>query len=458
MSEIVLVPINSIIVGTRHRQDLGDIDALANSINSLGLLQPIGVDSQMNLVFGQRRLEACRSLEWESISARVIDVPSLLAERDENEVRKNFTISERVAIGLAVEELLGDRRGQRTDIVDSELVVNCPHVEPGQKTREVAAREAGFENETVFRRAKHVTEHGTPELVNAMDKGDVSVSAAATLSKLPQEEQKETLAGGKEAVLERVRNARDTQSDKGVEESTPPLVPARNEAHSRTPAYASPVPSPMAVSASIPVSASVPAPEPAPGPVFVPAPEQTRSGEQAARASFSGNNEWYTPAEWIEMARSAMGSIDVDPASNATAQHTVQAAEWYDQERDGLKHNWPGNVWLNPPYARGLIDVFIDKLVAQFQSGTTKQAVVLVDNRTDTRWFHILCSAASAVAFTKGRVNFYNETVESSSPTNGSVFVYLGPCVQAFKQAFDPNCLVLFTQEALLLQESHHGP
>ncbi len=153
-----------------------------------------------------------------------------------------------------------------------------------------------------------------------------------------------------------------------------------------------------------------------------------------------------------------MGSIDVDPASNATAQHTVQAAEWYDQERDGLKHNWPGNVWLNPPYARGLIDVFIDKLVAQFQSGITKQAVVLVDNRTDTRWFHILCSAASAVAFTKGRVNFYNETVESSSPTNGSVFVYLGPCVQAFKQAFDPNCLVLFTQEALLLQESHHGP
>ncbi|MEO5351226.1 MAG: ParB N-terminal domain-containing protein [Magnetococcus sp. YQC-3] len=447
MPEIVLVPINHIIVGTRHRQDLGDLDALANSINSLGLLQPIGVDSQMNLVFGQRRLEACRSLEWESISARVIDVPSLLAERDENEVRKDFTPSERVVIGKAVEDLLSERHGsnQYQTKVD---VQNIAHpLVPGQKSREIAAQAAGFGNAETYRQAKQVVENGTPALVNAMDKGDVSVSAAAVLSKLPQEEQKEALAGGKEAVLDRVRKARDAQSDKGVEESPPPLVPVQAE-----------VPLPTAVSASISVSASVPAPEPAPAPAFVPAPEQTRSGEQAARASFSGNNEWYTPAEWIELARSAMGSIDVDPASNATAQHTVQAAEWYDQERDGLKHNWPGNVWLNPPYARGLIDLFIDKLVAQFQSGTTKQAVVLVDNRTDTRWFHILCSAASAVAFTKGRVNFYNETVESSSPTNGSVFVYLGPCVQAFKQAFDSNCLVLFTQEALLLQESHHGP
>ena len=58
----------------------------------------------------------------------------------------------------------------------------------------------------------------------------------------------------------------------------------------------------------------------------------------------------------------------------------------------------------------------------------------------------------------QGRVNFYNEMVESSSPANGSVFVYLGPCVQAFKQAFDSNCLVLFTQEALSHQETGYGP
>jgi phage N-6-adenine-methyltransferase len=170
-----------------------------------------------------------------------------------------------------------------------------------------------------------------------------------------------------------------------------------------------------------------------------------KSGGQAAMASNSGNNEWYTPSEWIERARQAMRSIDVDPASNATAQNTVQASEWYDQERDGLKQEWHGNVWLNPPYARGLIEAFVERLLEQYQSGNTQQAIVLVDNRTDTRWFQQLCSVASAVAFTKGRVNFYNETVESSSPANGSAFVYLGRNFQAFRQAFESHCLVLFT-------------
>ena len=173
------------------------------------------------------------------------------------------------------------------------------------------------------------------------------------------------------------------------------------------------------------------------------APGENGGGIKTVLAGYTGNVEWYTPAKWIEMARMAMGTIDVDPASCAMAQRTVNAAEWYDQERDGLKHDWPGNVWLNPPYARGLIEEFIDRLVAQFQSGITKQAVVLVDNRTDTRWFHALCSMATAVAFTKGRVNFYNESVDSSSPANGSVFVYLGQDWASFKKAFADDCLIL---------------
>jgi hypothetical protein len=43
-----------------------------------------------------------------------------------------------------------------------------------------------------------------------------------------------------------------------------------------------------------------------------------------------------------------------------------------------------GNVWLNPPYARGLIEAFAEKLVYEYTNGRCRQAIVLVDNRTAT--------------------------------------------------------------------------
>ncbi|MBF0461956.1 MAG: response regulator [Magnetococcales bacterium] len=83
MPAIVNVPINRIVMGPLFRQEMGNVEILANSIDLLGLLRPIGVDSNMNLVFGQKRLGACRLLAWETIPARVLDIPSLLAESDQ---------------------------------------------------------------------------------------------------------------------------------------------------------------------------------------------------------------------------------------------------------------------------------------------------------------------------------------------------------------------------------------
>jgi protein gp37 len=194
------VPIQSITVGERHRKQMGDLNALADSIHEHGLLQPIGITKDRRLVFGERRLRACRDiLQWDEIPARIVDVASIVeGEYAENQVRKDFTPSERVAIGKAIEELIGNRSGRPSD---GEKVANSPPLEQGAKTRDIAAKAAGFGGATTYRDAKKVIEEGVPELLAAMDAGDVSVSAAAKLANLPADEQAEAVAKPKQELL-----------------------------------------------------------------------------------------------------------------------------------------------------------------------------------------------------------------------------------------------------------------
>lgn len=104
-------PISSIKVGGRIRKDLGDLDALAESItNNGGLLQPILIKSDGTLIAGERRLAACKVIGREHIEVNVRNdfasaAALLIAERDENTCRKDFTPSEAVALGKKLEKL-----------------------------------------------------------------------------------------------------------------------------------------------------------------------------------------------------------------------------------------------------------------------------------------------------------------------------------------------------------------
>lgn len=158
----------------------------------------------------------------------------------------------------------------------------------------------------------------------------------------------------------------------------------------------------------------------------------------------TGNNERYTPAVYIEAARAAMGSIDVDPASNKHAQKTIKAGKYYTAKNSGLKAKWIGNVWLNPPYEKGLVDLFANKLLLELETGNATAAIVLTNNSTDSGWFQKLFIAASATAFPKKRIQFYDANDEKTSPTNGQTFFYFGNHADRFKQefsAFGPGCM-----------------
>lgn len=153
-------------------------------------------------------------------------------------------------------------------------------------------------------------------------------------------------------------------------------------------------------------------------------------------AKWTGDPESYTPARYVEAAREVMGGIDLDPASNAFAQKTVKAGEWHDESQDGLLQEWGGRVFLNPPYSFPAVGNFIEKLCAGYNDGKVTAAILLTNNNTDTKWWHLATRHAAAVCFTAGRINFYKADGSETQPTNGQTFFYLGNTASAFRAEF----------------------
>lgn len=156
------------------------------------------------------------------------------------------------------------------------------------------------------------------------------------------------------------------------------------------------------------------------------------NGHQSANT----DDEWYTPAEYIEAARKVMGSIDCDPASNDFAQQTVKADTYFTQDNSGLENVWRGNVWLNPPYSKVIMH-FAEHLFDYLEQCEVQQAIVLVNNGTDTKWFHRFLESASAICFVRGRIAFEKpQGTGNQSPNKGQLFLYYGARKKTFTKVF----------------------
>ncbi len=148
----------------------------------------------------------------------------------------------------------------------------------------------------------------------------------------------------------------------------------------------------------------------------------------------SGSKEWYTPVEIIDLARKVMGKIDLDPASCAVANQTVRAAKYFTEKDDGLTKDWPGNVWLNHPFGRGLNEKWVNKAVSEFEDGHA-QVCMITFNSTSEKWFKPLLGFKQC--FIHGRVNYVNAKGEKvKSVTKGSVVTYMGNRVYEFERVF----------------------
>lgn len=99
----MLIDIRKIKVTDRIRQEFIGIEELAQDITENGLINPIVVTSDYQLIAGERRLRAHQHMGREKVEVNVMEVRDrahhLQLEISENEHRRDFTFSERIAYG-----------------------------------------------------------------------------------------------------------------------------------------------------------------------------------------------------------------------------------------------------------------------------------------------------------------------------------------------------------------------
>jgi len=152
----------------------------------------------------------------------------------------------------------------------------------------------------------------------------------------------------------------------------------------------------------------------------------------ASTRTFSPNDRNYygTPRTFVEMARSVMGGIELDPASCAEANTAfVKAKRFYSEEEDGLAQSWESEtLFMNPPYSGNGCYSFACKFAEECELGHIKHAIVLVNSATGTRAFRHLFDNCDAMCFVNKRIQFIDPSGERSQTNNckEQLFFYRG--------------------------------
>lgn len=228
------IAIKDIQIGKRLRL-LGDVTELAESIERVGLLQPVTVTEGNLLVFGRHRIEAVKLLGWADIDATVVTLDELdreLAEIDENLIRNELTVLERA-----------EHLARRKELYEARHPDTKQHVAGGKKRHgsasdkmsfaDDAARGLGTTPRTVQRDVKIATSLPKPirDAVRSTPIANSKVDLQA-LSKVSKTDQKKAVklikAGKAKTVREALRTAKKAEARRRIEaEPTLPEGPFR---------------------------------------------------------------------------------------------------------------------------------------------------------------------------------------------------------------------------------------
>ena len=127
--------------------------------------------------------------------------------------------------------------------------------------------------------------------------------------------------------------------------------------------------------------------------------------------------EWATPQDFYDKLDQEFG-FELDVCSTI---ENAKCSKFYTKVEDGLKQEWAGVCWCNPPYGRE-IKHWMKKAYESSLKGAT--VVCLIPARTDTQWWHDYVIHAKEIRYVKGRLKFGGAT--NSAPFASIVAVFQG--------------------------------
>lgn len=135
------------------------------------------------------------------------------------------------------------------------------------------------------------------------------------------------------------------------------------------------------------------------------------------KAMFSSATDmWETPGDFFSRLNDEFGfTVDV-----CAVPKNAKCERYFTPEMDGLKQQWAGVCWCNPPYGRG-VGAWVKKACEAAACGAT--VVMLLPARTDTKCFHEWCLGKAELRFVRGRLKF--GAAKNSAPFPSMVAVYL---------------------------------
>jgi site-specific DNA-methyltransferase (adenine-specific) len=143
----------------------------------------------------------------------------------------------------------------------------------------------------------------------------------------------------------------------------------------------------------------------------------------------SETSDWQTPLELYKQLDKEF-VFDLDPCT--TKDNPLGTPFYYslDFSNDGLKLDWFGSVYINPPYNKEIVK-WLEKADSEFTwNRRVKSIVFLLPARTDTKWFHKYIYnnlthkflPRTEVRFLKGRLTFVGAKNPAPFPSMVVIF------------------------------------